>query len=61
MPIVTSIVDATIVSIMNPAIASLPDPHSAIQEVWGNQDEAKGDGDPYSQNFTPIGNDNTAA
>jgi hypothetical protein len=33
--IVTSIIDTTILSIVNAAIAGLPDPSRKIQELWG--------------------------
>jgi len=61
LPIVTSIVDTTILSIVNAAIAGLPDPSQKIWELWGCLEEPNGDGGPYASNFTPISNNNTAA
>jgi hypothetical protein len=59
--IVTSIVDMTILSIVNAAIASLPDPSRKIRELWGCLEERNGDGGPYTRNVTPIFDHNTAA
>ena len=61
LPIVTSIVDMTILSIVNAAMAGLPDPSRKIQEVWGCLDEPNGDGGLYAHNVTPIFDNNTAA
>ena len=61
LPIVTSIVDTTIVSIINTAIAGLPDPSWQIREIWGCLEEPNGDGGPYSLNVTPIFHINAAA
>ena len=61
LPIVTSIVNITILSIVNAPIAGLPDPSRSIQEFWGCLEEPNGDGGPYARNVTPIFNNNTAA
>jgi len=61
LPIVTSIVDTTILSIVNAAIASLPDPSRKIRELWGYLEEPNGDGGPYARKVTPIFDNNTAA
>jgi len=61
LPIVTSIVDTTILSIVNAAIAGLPDPSRKIRELWGCLEEPNGDGGPYARNVTPIFDSNTAA
>ena len=61
LPIVTSIVDMTILSIVNAAIAGLPDPSRKIRELWGCLEEPNGDGGPYARNVTPIFDNNTAA
>jgi len=60
-PIVTSIVDATILSIMNAAIAGLPDTSQKIRELWGCLEVPDRDGGPYAHNVTPIFDHNTAA
>ena len=60
-PIVTSIDNTTILSIVNAAIASLPDPSRKIKELWGCQEEPDGDAGHYACNVTPIFNHNTAA
>ena len=61
LPIVTSIVYTTILSIVNAAIAGLPDPSWKIRELWGCLEERNGDGGPYARNVTPILDNNTAA
>jgi hypothetical protein len=61
LPIVTSIVDTTILSIVNAAITSLPDPSQKIRELWGCLEEPNADGGPYARNVTPIFDNNTAA
>jgi len=61
LPIFTSIVDTTILSIVNAAIAGLPDPSQKIRELWGWLEEPNGDGGPYACNVTPIVGNNTAA
>jgi len=61
LPIVTSIVDTTIYSIVNAAIAGLPDPSQTIRELWGHLEKPNGDGGPYARNVTPIFDNNTAA
>jgi len=59
--IVTSIVDTTILSIVNGAIPGLPDPSRNIREFWACLEEPTGDGGPYPHDITPIFNKNTAA
>jgi hypothetical protein len=61
LPIVTSIVDTTILFIVNTAIAGLPDPSWKIPELWGFLEEPNGDGGPYAHNVTPIFDNNTTA
>ena len=61
LPILTSIVDTTIVSIVNAAIAGLPDPSRKIRELWACLAEPNGDGGPYARNVTQIFDENTAA
>ena len=39
LPIVTSIVDTTSLSIVNAAIAGLPDPSRKIRKLWGRLEE----------------------
>ena len=59
--IVTSIVDPTILSIANAAIAGRPDPSRRIRELWGCLDEPNGNGGPHARNVTPIFDNHTAA
>jgi len=61
LPIVTSIVDTTILSIVNAAMARLPDPIRQIRVRWGCLEGPDGDGGPYARNVTPIFDTNTAA
>ena len=61
LPIITSIVDTNILSIVNAAIPSLPDPRPKIRELWGCLEEPNGDGGPYACNVTPIFDNNSAA
>jgi hypothetical protein len=61
LPIVTSVVDTTILSIVNAAITSLPDPSRKIRELWGCLEEPNGDGGSYARNSTPIFDSNTTA
>jgi hypothetical protein len=61
LPIVTSILDPTILSIMIAAITGLPDPSQKIRDLWGWLEELNGDGGPYATNVTPIFVNNTAA
>jgi len=61
LPLVTSIVYMTILSIVNAAIAGLPDPSWKIRELWGCLEEPNGDRDPYARKVTPISDNNTAA
>jgi len=51
----------TILSIVNAAIAGLPDPIRKIRELWGCLEEHNGDGGPYSHHGTSIFDNNTAA
>jgi hypothetical protein len=61
LPIVTSIVNTTILSSMNAVITGLPDPSRKIRELWGCREEPNGDGGPYAHNVTPIFDNNTAS
>jgi len=61
LPIVTSIVDATMSLVLNAAIASLPDPSRKIRELSGSLEEPIRDGGLYACNVTPIFDNNTAA
>jgi len=61
LPIVASIVDTTILSIVDAAIAGLPDPSRKIRQLWGYLEEPNGVGGPYTGNVTPIFDNNTAA
>jgi len=61
LPILTSIVDTTILSMVNAVITGLPDPSRNIRELWGCLEEPTGDGGPYACNVTPIFDNNTAA
>jgi len=61
LPIVTSIINTTILSIINAAIAGLPDPSRKIRELAGCQEDPNGDGGAYAHNVTPIFDNNTAA
>jgi hypothetical protein len=51
----------TILSILNAALAGLPDSSQIIRELWGCLEEPNGDGGRYTCNITPIFNTNTAA
>jgi len=59
--IVTSIVDTTILSIVNAGIAGLPEPSQKIRDLWGFLEKPNGDGGLYAHNATPIFDNNTAA
>jgi hypothetical protein len=61
IPKFTSIVDTTILSIGNAAIAGLPDPSRKIRELWGCLETPNADSGPYARNVTPIFDNNTAA
>jgi len=52
--IVTSIVITTILSILNAAIAGLPDLSQTVCELWGCQEEPNGDDGPHARNDTAI-------
>ena len=51
-PILTSIIDKTILLYMNGAIAGLPDPSQKIQVLWVCREEPNGDGGLYARNVT---------
>jgi len=51
----------TVLSIVNGAIAGLPDPSRDIQELSECWEESNGDGGPYARDVTPIIDNNTAA
>ena len=61
LPIVTLIVDTTILSIVNAAMAGLPEPSRNIRELWGCLEELNGECGSYACNVTPIFDNNTAA
>ena len=61
LPIDTSIIDRTILSIMNGAIPGQRDPSQKIRVLWGCQKKPNGGGGPHSHNATPIFDTNTAA
>jgi len=61
LSIVTSILDSTILWIMNVAIASLPDPSWKIHDLWGCLKEPNRDRGLYAWNVTPIFDINKAA
>ena len=61
LPIITSIIATTILSIVNTAIAGLPVPSWKIRELCGCLEEPNGDGGPYARNVTPIFDNNAAA
>jgi len=60
-PIVTSIVDGTILSILNTSIASLLHPSWKLQVHWGWREEHIGEGGLYARDVTPIFDNNGAA
>lgn len=60
-PIVISIIDITIWSIVNAAISGLPDSSQKIRVLWGCREQADGDGGLSARNDTPIIPNNTAA
>jgi hypothetical protein len=47
LPIVTSIVHTTTVSVMNTAISGLPDCSWKVRELWGYCEEPNGDCGPF--------------
>jgi hypothetical protein len=61
LPIVISVVDTTILSIVNPGNTGLADLSLKIGEIWGCLEEPNGDGGLYACNITPIVDKNTAA
>jgi len=58
LPIVKSIVNTMILSIVNAAIAGLPYPSWKIREVWGCWEEPNGDGGLHACNVTLIFDNN---
>jgi len=54
VPMVTSIVDTTILPIMNASIACLPAPSQNIRALWGCREELNRDGGLQARNVTPI-------
>jgi len=56
-----SIVDTTILSIVNVAIAGLPHPSWKFRELWGSQKGLNGDGGQNASHVTSIFNDIAAA
>jgi hypothetical protein len=61
LTIVTSTANTTILSTMNAAVASQPDPSKKITELWGWWKERNGDGGLNVCNVTFILDYNTAA
>ena len=61
LPIVTSVVDTRILSIVNAAIASLPDRRRIVWVLWGCLEEPNGEGGLYACNVTSIFDNTTAA
>jgi len=61
LPIVTSIVDTTDLSIVNAVIASQPDCSLKIRQLWGCQGEPNGNSGPHACTVTLILDHNTAA
>ena len=61
VPMITSFVAATILSIVNATIAGLPDRSGTIPELWGCRQVPNGDGCPQARNVTPIFVNNTSA
>jgi hypothetical protein len=61
MPIVTSIVDTTILLIMNVAIAHLPDRSRKIRQLWGCLEQRNGECSLYAHTVSTIVANNTAA
>jgi len=60
-PIGTSIVNTTILAIVNAAISSLSHPSQKIRELWGCRAEPNGDGGPYAHNVISVFHNITAA
>jgi len=61
IPIITSIVYLTMLSIVNTVITSLPDSSQTIQKHWGCWDKLNDAGGPHRRTVTPIFDNNTAA
>jgi len=61
VPILTSIVDTTHLSMMNAAITGLPGPSWEFRELCGCREKPNGDGGPYACDVTLIVDNNTAA
>jgi hypothetical protein len=53
--------DTTLLSIVNAAIAVLPDSSRKIRELRGCLEKPNGDGGPHVYNVTPIFDNNAAA
>jgi len=60
LPTVTSIVDTTMGSIVNPAIVCLPDPSQKFRKFWGSREKSNGDRGAHPHNITPIFDNYTA-
>jgi hypothetical protein len=54
LPIVTSFVDISSVSIINAVLRGVQDPSLTIRERWGCQEEPTGKGHLHARIFTPI-------
>jgi hypothetical protein len=61
LPIVTSSVNKTTMSIIHDGMAHQPDPSQKLRKLWCCLAESNGDGGLYTQNVTPIFDTNTAA
>jgi len=61
LPIVTSLIDTTILSILNAMIPSMQNPSRKFRLLSSCQEEPNGDGGSYTCNVTPIFDNNTAA
>jgi len=61
LPKVTSIIDTTILFIVNAAIGGLPDSSKNIRELWGTREEHNGEGDPHTRNASPICDSHSSA
>jgi len=57
----TLIFNMTILSIVNAAIAGLPDPSQILSELWGSREEPNGDCGQYTRHVIQIFDNNTAA
>jgi len=61
LSIITSIIDSTVLSMVNAAIAGLADLSRKIWDVWVCREEPNGYGGPYARNLNAIFNNSTAA